>query len=277
MFESALVPVSLREPVGRVRLLVDFLRNFGTRSVTLLHVVSSGLESAWRAERRLGDLRDALDSESYEMQSLVRHGSPAQVICDAAEERGLRYVCVPWKRKSMLKRALLGSTTANVARLTEVPLFVYKPVGPAVERTRLESVLCATTLEPGRDGILPYLRDEGFSARHLYLLHVGWRAPDPETESRRRKTVHERLAKLEGACEGCFETIQAITRVGDPRRRILRAERTYGVELIVLGKRARPGGLNRVLGSTAERIVHEARGSVLVVPPREPGPEDESP
>ena len=266
MFESALVPVSLREPEWLVRLLTSFLRNFGTRSLTLVNVVSSGLESASRAEERLRHLGERLGPGRHSISTVVRHGSPALEICNVARERGLGYICIPWRRKSVMQRTLLGNTTVNVARMTDVPLFVYKPWGPEMETARLQSVLYATTLDPEQDRVVPYLREEGFAAKHLYLLHVGWRAPDPESETRRRETIFERLKTIEAACQGCFESVHAITAVGDPRRRILRAARECGVELIVLGKHAQTGPLAGMLGSTAERVVHEARVSVLVVP-----------
>lgn len=266
MFESALVPVSFREPVERVEALIGFLGNFGTRAVVLVHVVSSGLERGGQARRRLEAIAERVASQNHRTECVVRTGSPALEICTVARERRMQFICIPWKRKDFLKRSVLGSTTQDVARLTDVPLFVYKYRGTGQENGRLDNVLYSTTFDPSQDRVVPFLRYEGLTARTLIVLHVGWRAPDPETERARRGTIAHQLNKLKAECESCFEAVTSITEVGNPKRRILQAARRNDVDLIVLGKHEQGRALENVLGSTAERIIHQSKASVLIVP-----------
>jgi len=270
VFESALIPLRFDEPPELVQSLTSFLRNFETRTIMLVHVVSSGLESVSGAERRLRKLSGQLAGDGYNIEMVVRTGSPALEICTVAAQRELSFICIPWRTKSFLQRTLLGNTTVDVARLTNVPLFVYKPHGRKVETTRLQSVLYAASLEGGHEQIVPYLRDEHLAATHLHVLHVGWRAPDPWTELTRREEIFHRLSAIRNECEGCFETIETISAVGNARRRILREARERGVELIVLGKHEHDHehAFETLLGSTAERITHEAKVSVLLIPSR---------
>ncbi len=266
MFESALVPVSFREPVERVEALTGFLGNFGTRSVVLVHVVSSGLERGGQALRRLEAIAERVASQNHGTECVVRTGSPALEICTVARERRIQFICIPWKRKDFLKRSVLGSTTQDVARLTDVPLFVHKQLNKGQENGRLDNVLYSTTFDPSQDRVVPFLRHEGLTARTLIVLHVGWRAPDPESERARRETIAQQLNKLKAQCESCFETITSVTSVGNPKRRILQTARRNDVDLIVLGKHEQGRALENMLGSTAERIIHQSKASVLIVP-----------
>lgn len=267
MFESALVPVSFREPVERIEALTAFLGNFGTRTVVLVHVVSSGLERGGQARRRLETIAERVASQDHRAECVVRTGSPALEICTVARERGMQFICIPWKRKDFLKRSVLGSTTQDVARLTDVPLFVHKHRGAGRDDdARLDNVLYSTTFDPSQDRVVPFLRHEGLTARALIVLHVGWRAPDPSTDRARRETIAHQLCKLKAACESCFESVTSITAVGNPKRRILQTARRNDVDLIVLGKHEQGRALERMLGSTAERIIHKAKASVLIVP-----------
>lgn len=268
MFESALVPLRFDEPPELVGLLTSFLGNFGTRRIVLLHVVSSGLKGVAGSDKRLRKLADELAGDRYAIETVIRSGSPALEICTVAEQRELSYICVPWQRKGFLQRTLLGSTTMDVARMTNLPLFVYKPGGRKGQSTRLESVLYAASLEGGHNHITPYLQHERLSADNLYVLHVGWRAPDPWTELRRREEISQRLNAIKDTCGSCYANIQTITAVGSARRHILREARERGVELIVLGKHEedQEDAIETMLGSTAERITYEAKVSVLLIP-----------
>ncbi len=279
MFENALVPLRFDEPPELVQSLTTFLKNFETRSIVLVHVVSSGLESVSGSERRLRKLSRQLAADGYDIETVVRTGSPALEICAVADQRELSFICIPWRTKSFLQRTLLGNTTVDVARLTNVPLFVYKPHGRKTETTRLQSVLYAASLEGGHEQVIPYLRDEHLAATHLYLLHVGWRAPDPWAELSRREEIFHQLSAIKNECEGCYETIQTISVVGNARRHILREAREREVELIVLGKHEhdREQALETMLGSTAERITHEAKVSVLLIPSRRTKLQTEAP
>jgi nucleotide-binding universal stress UspA family protein len=63
-------------------------------------------------------------------------------------------------------------------------------------------------------------------------------------------------------------SVPARTRVdlGTPWRQILEAAKAEGVDLIVIGSHGY-GGLDRLLGTTAAKVVNHAECSVLVIRP----------
>lgn len=88
---------------------------------------------------------------------------------------------------------------------------------------------------------------------------VGGDTPGEDLE----KPALEELRKL--ADELGVSNADLIARHGDPKARILEAAGESGVELIVVGSKSRRG-IGRLLGSTANGVVHSARCPVLTVP-----------
>jgi nucleotide-binding universal stress UspA family protein len=266
VFETVLLPISLRNPISGVLSLVRFLRNFGTQSVTLVHVASSGLESAGHARRRVEEVGGTVEAEGFETEVVLRHGSPALEICRVAQERDLSFIGIPWRKKDFLKRTLLGSVSEDIVRLADVPVFIYKQEGHPETPARMKSIVYATTFNPWHDHILPYLRSQGVAAETLYVLHVGRQAPDPEAETKRRQFVFDKLNRVKQACADCFDEVKIVSKVGNPRWQISGAAREVGAELIVLGKREEGPPWAKVTGSNAEATVHRSECSLLIVP-----------
>lgn len=266
MFQTALLPVSLHEPVSLVQSLVRFLRNFDTRSVVLVHIVSSGLENTTRARKRLQKLADTLRGEEMDANTIIRSGSPALEVSRTALDRQASFIAIPWQKKDFLQRTLLGSTSEDIVRLSDVPVFIYKEQRQGETNGQLQRVLYSTTFNAWHSQILPYLQYEGLQAKTLYLLHVGKKAPDPDAEEKRRKFVFGELERLKEKCESCFDQVKFLSVVGNPRWGIPRAAKQVGANLIVMGRQEEAPAFEKALGSSAEAATHKSLCSLLIVP-----------
>ena len=69
-------------------------------------------------------------------------------------------------------------------------------------------------------------------------------------------------------CQGKCENVKLTTRIkeGKPYLEILKTIDEESIDLVVMGASGRHGLDRLVLGSVTERVVREAKGSVLVVP-----------
>ena len=124
MFGTVLLPVSFREREARVREMIVFLEHLGTSRVVLLHVSSGPITAG--TESRLQELAAGLTAAGGpRIDSRVRSGSPAFEIATSAREEGAGFIYFPWKRKSWIQRTLVGSTTRDVIRLSELPVLVW--------------------------------------------------------------------------------------------------------------------------------------------------------
>lgn len=62
--------------------------------------------------------------EGSKVEGLVRHGHPAEVLCDIAEQRGAAHVVVGRRGQSRVRSLLFGSTPGNLIQIATVPVTV---------------------------------------------------------------------------------------------------------------------------------------------------------
>ena len=266
MFDHALFPLSFNETTSRIDEMLSYLSFFGTRNIALLHVVEFGVAAAGRAEGRLRRVADRAAARGFEPRVLVRNGAAANEIVRVAEEEEADFIVFSWKRKTWIQRSVLGSTTKDVIRLADLPVFVHKHRRPAPDDEGM-TVLYATDFKATDAAVGPYLCSPGLSGHRLQLIHVGARAPDPAAERTRLSEVESSLARLAHEFSDNFDETGETAAVGNPRRKIVREVRRIGADVVVVGKSDAPAGLGAVLGSTAEELPHSARCSVLIIPP----------
>lgn len=66
----------------------------------------------------------ALRAEGVEAEGLVRHGHPAETLCELAGDLAARQVVVGRRGHSRVRELLFGSTTGNVVQIARVPVTV---------------------------------------------------------------------------------------------------------------------------------------------------------
>jgi nucleotide-binding universal stress UspA family protein len=264
MFSTAVLPLSFRESVERLNTMLNFLGNFDTRRVILTHIVTGTHTAA--ARRRLAALVESLEAGDITVEPLVRSGSPAFEIHRTAWEENADFICIPWKRKSVVQRMIAGSTTKDVIRLSDIPVFVFKKRPRQTEDAPLQRILYATNFALTDAYVVPYLQYSRLAADDLVILNVGQRAPDPHTEERREQQVENNLERLAGEVEANYRSVEQVAITGNHRRAIVREARRRDADLIVIGKADVESTLSSMmLGSTAEEVANAARCSVFIV------------
>ena len=264
MWEHALIPVNVHRRLDDTLTMTTFLENFATSHVTLVHVDSA--PEHHKTIDALNVLRQQLADAGLETDIVLRRGHVATAVVEAAHTSGSDFICIPWRRKGMLKRGLLGSITTDIIRMADIPVFVYKKHGSDIDGNRLHRVLYATEFARTDNRVMPYLTSHGIKATHLTLLHVGQRAPDPVAEQARRVRVNKNLNRLTDSCRSSFTHIDQVEVIGSPKRQIVRHARRLNTDLIIIGTFDSENPLEQVLGSTAEGMTHAAPCSVLTIP-----------
>jgi nucleotide-binding universal stress UspA family protein len=65
-----------------------------------------------------------LEQEGVQAEGLVRHGHPADTLCDIAQQVGAVHVVVGRRGQSKVKTLLFGSTAGNLIQIATVPVTV---------------------------------------------------------------------------------------------------------------------------------------------------------
>lgn len=107
----------------------------------------------------------------------------------------------------------------------------------------------------------------------LFVLHAVAPNIDPTRiggaamPARDEKASEQELAKIEREQLGDIEH-ETVMRWGHPAEEIVKAEREFGIDLVVMATHGRTGVAHLVLGSVAERVVRESACPVLTVRPK---------
>ncbi|NIC00714.1 universal stress protein [Halobacterium sp. R2-5] len=83
-----------------------------------------GLEE--HGEETLAELRERASEQGIDVETAIQHGQPAEAIVEVADEQDADLLVLGTKRRPDEYRALLGSVTDRVLRLTTRPATVVK-------------------------------------------------------------------------------------------------------------------------------------------------------
>lgn len=267
MLKSALLPLSLKESISHLKSMVSCLQYFGTESLTLLHVMESSSTS--KHERMVDSLHtfaEEFREQGMAIQSIAKQGRIADTVCSTAQELEADFICLPWKKKNVISKALLGSSVSNILQMSCHPVFIYQKGPYLSHRKQLQRALYATDFQQTDSMVIPYLANRLIKADTLYLLHVGENAPDPYAEETRRQTARANLERLAGECSPDFSRVETLEVVGSITSQIARQAKRLKADLIILGKRDKKQPFEHIMGSVTESLPDKTRCCLFIVP-----------
>jgi len=223
-------------------------------------------ESVARAQL-IRDLPGALRN----VEVLVREqGAPAAVIGETAHEVGAELIVTGVARDEPLGRQYLGATVERLVRSSSIPMLVV--------RSRLrpyDEVLVGTDFsESSGHALIAAARM--FPNARLTALHA-WEVPyagllgrgsfAEQWEAVEQQTRDEFLARADLSAADRAR-LRILSERGPPEILIRSYMQDNRVDLVVIGSHGVGAVMERLIGSTAKRILRSAPGDVLVV--REP-------
>lgn len=212
-------------------------------------------------------LQDAIPAHA--LSTLVaRLGSASQVIQDCAAAWGAELIVLGGKEHSMLGRWIGGSTSLDVARTTDVPLFVT--AGPALAIRR---VLVAVDLSgAARPALAAAERYAGLFGAELRALSVHEPIPvipevTPPYDAIQYYAMAEDVLDRE-VWPHIRGNVERVVRHGMAVDTILREATDWRADLLVVGSHGKGWAERMLVGSVTERLLNHLPTSVLVVPTR---------
>lgn len=173
----------------------------------------------------------------------------------------------------------MGTTASACVQWSPAPVLVVRPDGGGPFRSVAACVDFSETSRRALDEAVSLALEDAAALHVLHVYTSPWgkrQAPDqtrrnmPEFEVKYREAVEQRLREFctplaheLNACRAQFYALEAPGHAAG----ILRFVGERGCDLVVLGTRGRWNVRDMVWGSTAERVVREAKCSALVVQP----------
>ncbi len=213
-------------------------------------------------------LSDAVPPEALNTLA-VRLGSAPQVLKDVAADRGAELIVLGGKQHSVLGRWLGGSTSLDVARTTDVPLFVT--AGPALAIRRvLVAVDLSGAAQPTLAAAERYAELFGAELRALSVHEPIPVIPEvtPPYEATQYYAMAEELLERDVWPLIRAAGAEKIVRHGMAVETILREATDWRADLLVVGSHGKGWAERMLVGSVTERLLNHLPTSLLVVPTR---------
>lgn len=220
-----------------------------------------------KAYSRLGGYKNDLEQAGYEdIKVLTPVGEVSVVLAKLSLEQEADLILVASHRKGFLKRALMGSTTFELARSAEIPLLISKDGIDESKNNLLETVLIPTDFSKKSLEALNIIRSLREFVGKVLFVHV-------IEHSRNKHDYKEKYGSAvlflkELVDEMKIFGIDADFRVahGVASKKITAICERDNVSLIMMSKTGADMTNGTELGSTSENIVLNADCSVMLLP-----------
>lgn len=265
--------------------VIDIPIEFGAWSMASAGIYGSELER-WEQESEKYLSQIANEIGSTRTQTVIRVGSPAAEIREIAKVAENPVLVTTSHGRTGMSRVFLGSVASKLVHDLECPVMVVRiqedPTPPQAEFNRLLVPLDGSEFsEEGLDRAVA-LFGEGLTIHLLRVIEIP-RIPavgmaDGGLSMNYGLVEEYTAATRDMANEYMESTIETLTAQGHTvtgevcegfvAEEILKAAQTHDVHAIAMATHGR-GGLGRiVLGSVAERVLHEADRPLLLTRPR---------
>jgi len=229
------------------------------------------------AEDRMANQLETRRAEEIDVTRAQRRGiSGAPVILEYAEEIDADVIVMGTHGRRGLSRALLGSVTEEVVRLSKCPVLTIRSGLGTTAPSRIESVLVPVDFSPHSEVAAQHAREicRAYGAR-MHLLHVFEQPVTPEVYLGGGPSTIPDYRLLEGSLREAL--LGAATRAGadvEPEIHvregstvggILDAARDIPADLIVIATHGLGGIAHVLLGSVTEEVVRRADRPVLTL------------
>jgi nucleotide-binding universal stress UspA family protein len=264
---------------------VSLARAFRSK-LTLLHVVESippaqafseirvdvGERDREQAARMLTALVGSEDQDDLDLRVVIRVGDIKDEIADAARKKGADMLVMGTHGRGLFGRLIIGSITEGILRNVGIPVLT---VCRAAKPLAFERILFATDLsEYAKEAFDFALELAGRMHSEIFILHVldqtrlAYGTPEVggafgEQEIEEAKAELAALAAEVSAAKVRGETSLVVGPVPDE---ILKAAEIADADIILIAVQKRRLIERALLGTTAERVIREARVPVLSIP-----------
>jgi len=236
--------------------------------VILFHAIPFAPQvSKQEAEKYLRKISFQLTNDGYPSTYLLRMGSAAESILEAANEVRASLIALTTHGRTGAARLILGSIAERVLQTSSVPVLVARSLASNICRGKLESTSIRNFLMP-LDGsrlalgaLDPVLNLARPVDAHVTLLHV----TEPSPYEGRWDSPDETLKQADQTLREACIPATVEHRKGDPSEEILKAADEKAIDLIAMTTHGRSGLPRWVFGSVAAKVLRSASVPLLVV------------
>lgn len=220
-----------------------------------------------KARSRLDGYKNYIEQAGYEEISIMTPtGEPSAALTQLADTSDADLMLVASHRKGFLKRALMGSTTFELARATAIPLLVNKADEDDAAKDLLATVLVPTDFSRKSLEALNIIRSLREEVGRVIFVHVVEHSRNKHDYKEKYRSAMLFLQEL--VDEMKIFGIEADYRIahGVASKKIAAICERDNVSLIMMAKTGADMTNGDELGSTSENVVLNSDCAVMLLP-----------
>jgi nucleotide-binding universal stress UspA family protein len=280
LVEKVLITTDFSKQSTQLIQCIPELKSIGLKEVVLVHVIDirspGGAAIAFKKydEQMLDQVKAEIEKSGLLVKPIVALGFPAGEIVQIAQQEKVDMILIASHGKGFIKQRLLGSTAADVIRLSSVPILVEKYLDVDSEtcsimcRNKFAKVLIPTDFSVCSQRVLKLIKQPPGIISEVVLVHVIERAESSEVlqaiMADRSQLLEDTKKELEAV--GLKVTIRI--EEGDAPVHIVDIAEKENVTSIVLATRGEGFIKGLLVGSTADAVTRKSKRPVVLIPCR---------
>lgn len=277
MFRKVMLATDFSPPAEQLFNCLEELKTLGTEEVLLLNVVrptGMAMQIQDRTIKKLEEKEKILEEKGFKVTSEAPIGFAATEIREISKREDVSLILIGSKGEGFLRRMFLGSTAADLLRITDRPVLLEKykemdgvEVKAFCERKFLKILFPTDFSEPAHRAF-NRLKELKGAVKHMVLVHVIDKGVGDEDILKLREEAGNKLNIMRRElAELGFQTDVRV-RVGVPSQQVLDIAEDDEVTLIAMASRGEGIIKDLFLGSTAENIARRSNRPILLFPER---------
>lgn len=279
MFKKVLVALDFSGPSMELFNSVPDLKKLGLEELLLVHTVRVELRVQdgisplqLKFLERLKEKKAELEREGFRVEIEVPVGAPAEEIKRLSEQRGIDLILIgSIGESSRVRELFLGSTVADMIRISSIPVLVekYIAVGDKAHRIpifteKLATVLLPTDFSGSAEYVYSNILKIADKLEKVILLHVIDKGDTLKKIQEAEKEAKNRLIKWKEKFQDKGIKTMHLVLTGPASQIIMLAAEQEGATLIAMARRGKGRLAGLLIGSTADQVIRKTNRPVLL-------------
>ena len=222
-------------------------------------------------KERLEQLVNEGKPAEIKVSTLIKIGHPAIQILDWAEEYEADLIVIATHGQTGWRRALLGSVTERIIKLTTRPVWIIQPKPPdrsSAERAfmKLRKILCPTDFsESAGEALKSAASLAGDYSAELLVAHVVESPSGPGSVPTMEAAAVKNLEAVAERMISAKVQVRHLVKSGQPAVQIVDLAEKNDADLIVIATHGLTGWRRALLGSVTDRVIRQTTKPMLVI------------
>lgn len=277
MFKKVMLATDFSPPAEQLFNCLEEVTMLGTEEVLLVNVVrptGMAMQIQDRTLKKLEERKEILEEKGFKVTCEAPIGFAAVEIREISKREEVSLILIGSKGEGFLRRMFLGSTAADLLRITDKPVLLEKyqemdgdEVKVFCER-KFFKVLFPTDFSEPADRAFNKLKDLKGAVKHIVLAHIIDKGVGDEDILQHREDAGKKLNHMKKELvDSGFQTDVRV-RVGVPSQQVIDIAEDDEVTLIAMASRGEGLIKDLFIGSTAENIARRSKRPILLFPER---------